>query len=336
MAAPGRPQSRTGNGWASPFGAATAQQFGDEDDVMLRSGNGGAPPLPPTMHQRRPSDPSVPADFNGFTLLTRRSKSVTLPGSGAASREGSQHEALFASMVTDVRKEESSPTAGDRGRTWNPFKRKGAAKKAAEDPPGKPAALAATVGGSENSVSRRWGRSKAPAPAVAGAGPAAAGTAVNIDVKDTDSAAVTGSATGLPQPGSERPASAPAAVKAAAGQPQQAAGAREASEAQLDLAAPGGGTTGGARWFGRSPVKAGAQPATAPAPRAADAVLKTSAVGKPDAGGSGSGTGRFGALFSGIQRTSMSKAGNGKGKGKAADESSTAGRDGGEAAAGKG
>ena len=338
MAAPAPPQSGPGNGWASPFGAATHMQpFDDEDRAMRRSGNANGPP---TMHQRRPSDPSVSGDFSGFTLLTRRSKSVTLPGSAAGSREASQHEAMFASTVSDVRKEDSSPTAAGGGRTWNPFRRKANAgkKAAAEDPPAKSATLPAAVVGSENSgSSRRWGRSKAPVPAAAAA-PAAAATALNIDVRDAEPGLqAAGAGSGSPPAGSERPASAPAAVKAAAGQPHQSVGT--VTEVPVEGAsANGGGANSNARWFGKSPSKPGAQPPAALAPRTADAVLKTgAAAAKPEAGVPGPGSGRFGALFSGIQRSSMSKPAAGKGKGKAGgDEPPTAGRDSGEAAAGAG
>ena len=91
------------------------QSFQDSDELAQRSSSGGDP-LPTVMHARRPSDPqaTLEADFNGFTLLTRRSKSVTLPGSASASREGSQHAALFASTLGEVRKEESTPA----GRPW--------------------------------------------------------------------------------------------------------------------------------------------------------------------------------------------------------------------------
>ena len=71
----------------------------------------------------------------------------------------------------------------------------------------------------------------------------------------------------------------------------------------------------GARWFGRSPAKPGSQIAASQQPRATPAdVIKTSAIGKPEAAG---GSGRFGALFSGIQRTSMSRPGSGMAVGKA-------------------
>ena len=335
MAAPAPPESAPGNGWASPFGAADMRPFDDDLDASRRSGNGNGP-LPATMHQRRPSDPSLPADFSGFTLLTRRSKSVTLPSGGPASREGSQHDALFASTVGDVRKEESSPTSGLGGRTWNPFKRKAAAKKAAEEPQTKPAAPPAAVPALENSTSRRWGRSKAPAalpPAAAGV-PGAAGAALNIDVRDAEPAAPASAGPGAPQAGSERPASAPATVKAAAGgQPQQAMGVSEAGEAPHDSAAAHqAGANGGARWFGRSPGKPTVQAAAAPPPRVADALPKASAVGKSETAGPG--PGRFGALFSGIQRSSMSRPANVKGRAKAADEPPSVARDSGEAATG--
>jgi len=252
MAAPAPPESGgPGIGWASPFGAADMRPFDDDRDASHRSGNGNGP-LPATMHQRRPSDPSLPADFSGFTLLTRRSKSVTLPSGGPASRQGSQHDALFASTISDVRKEESSPTSGIGGRTWNPFKRKAAAKKAAEDPPVKPAAPPAPAGASENSNnSRRWGRSKAPAaPPVAAGVPATAGAALNIDVRDAEPAAVTGAGPDASQAGSERPSSAPATVKAATGaQPQQAIGMMgDSGEAPHEAAAAHEtGANGGAR-----------------------------------------------------------------------------------------
>ncbi len=335
MAAPAPPESIA---WASPFGAADMRPFDDAHDASHRSGNGNGP-LPGTMHQRRPSDPSLPADFSGFTLLTRRSKSVTLPSGGPASREGSQHDALFASTVDDVRKEESSPTGGIGGRTWNPFKRKAAAKKAAEDPQAKPAAPPAAAGASETSNSRRWGRSKAPAaPQTAAAGaPAAAGAALNIDVRDAEPALPTGAGAGASQAVSERPSSAPATVKTAAGgqQPQQAMGLLDTGEAPHDAAAAQhAGANGAARWFGRSPGKPGAQPAAAPPPRTADALPKASTVAKSEAAGPGPGAGRFNALFSGIQRSSMSKPTTGKGKAKAGDEPPSVARDSGEAAAG--
>ncbi len=341
MAAPAPPESGgPGIGWASPFGAADMRPFDDDRDASHRSGNGNGP-LPATMHQRRPSDPSLPADFSGFTLLTRRSKSVTLPSGGPASRQGSQHDALFASTISDVRKEESSPTSGIGGRTWNPFKRKAAAKKAAEDPPVKPAAPPAPAGASENSNnSRRWGRSKAPAaPPVAAGVPATAGAALNIDVRDAEPAAVTGAGPDASQAGSERPSSAPATVKAATGaQPQQAIGMMgDSGEAPHEAAAAHEtGANGGARWFGRSPGKPTAQPVAAPGPRAADALPKASVAGKPEAAGPGPGAGRFNALFSGIQRSSMSRPTTGKGKAKGPDEPPSVARDSADAAVGAG
>ena len=329
MAAEAPPPSRTGDGWASPFGAATMQSFRDADEATHRSSN-GVSPLTPTMHARRPSDPqaTLEADFSGFTLLTRRSKSVTLPGSAAASREGSQHEALFASTVGDVRKEVSSPAA-DRGRTWNPFKRKAAAKKSGEDPLVKPVAPAGAVAASEGSASRRWGRSKGAAAA------GAAGSAVKIDVKDAEpAAALASSAPVSPRAAaSDRPASAPAGLKDAGGPPDSdGVSMKDGGEAAPDSA----GANGGARWFGRSPAKAGPQPSAVQQPRAApaDVALRTSAATKPEAAG---GSGRFGALFSGIQRTSMSRPASGKaaGKARAGDEALVVGRDSGEAATGE-
>ena len=342
MAAPAPPQTVPGNGWTSPFGAAEMRPFDDDHDASRRSGSGNGP-LPATMHQRRPSDPSLPADFGGFTLLTRRSKSVTLPSGGPASREASQHDALFASTVGDVRKEESSPTAGIGGRTWNPFKRKAAAKKAAaEDPQAKPAAPPAAPVASESSTSsRRWGRSKAPAasPATAAGVPPTASAALNIDVRDAEPpGTLTSAGPGAPLAGSsERPASAPSMVKAAAAgaQPQQAPGVIDTGEAPHDPGAGNqAGANGGARWFGRSPGKLIAQPAAAPPPRAAEVLPKASAAAKPEAAGPGPNAGRFGALFSGIQRSSMSRPATGKGRAKAADEPPSVARDSGEAAAG--
>ena len=321
------PPSRTGDGWASPFGAPTMQSFKDMDEATHRSGNGGAPLLS-SMHARRPSDPqaTLEADFEGFTLLTRRSKSVTLPGNAQASREGSQHEALFASTVGDIRKEESSPAA-DRGRTWNPFKRKAAAKKGAEDPPPRSGAPSSTVAASEGSISRRWGKSKGAASAVAG-------SAIRLDVKDAEpAAALSNSAPGTPRAASERPASAPAGVKDAGGPlSQEVIGAKDAGEA-----APGPtAVNGGPRWFGRSPAKPGLQPAAGqqPRPAPADAALKVTTAGKPEAT---AGSGRFGALFAGVQRSSMSRPGSAKagGKARAVDEVPTPARHSAESAAGE-
>ena len=157
----------------SPF---ACPQPGWQDESVIEDGDravGSTAPLPASLHVRRPSDPSagcldVEPASNGPAMLTRRSQSVTLTIDTLPSYI--QQDSSQRPVTAETDGTANGTSAADRARSWNPFKRKGAAAGKKGNDAGE-AALPAESGSMSRTASvesisgRRWARSRVQASA---------------------------------------------------------------------------------------------------------------------------------------------------------------------------